>query len=72
MKTYTWYEVDGLTIYVDEENGKVHHAVDHNSENPTTLYPYEPSKFGGADNVCGFYTLKQVKDKLKNGKISFK
>ena len=40
MKTYTEHEINGLSIYVDDETGKVHHAVNWNSPNQTTLYPY--------------------------------
>ena len=72
MATYTYYEAETLTIYVDDETGKVHHAVNYNSNNPVTLYPYEPAKYGGLDNACGLYTLRQIKNRLKNGKISFK
>lgn len=72
MKTYTWYEVDNLTIYVSDDTGKVHHAVNYNSNNVVTLYPYEPCKYGGLDNCCDCYTLRQVKNRLKTGKISFK
>ena len=72
MTTYAWREVDGLTIYVDDRDGKVHHAVNYNSSNPVTLYPYESAKYGGLDNACGLYTLRQIKSRLKNGKITFK
>lgn len=72
MNTYTWYEVDNLTIYVNDETGKVHHAVDETARNRVTLYPYEPSKYGGLDNACNMYTLRQVKNRLKNGKICFR
>lgn len=40
MKTYTEHEINGMSIYVDDETGKVHHAVNWNSPNQTTLYPY--------------------------------
>lgn len=40
MKTYTEHEINGLSIYVDDETGKVHHAVNWDSPNQTTLYPY--------------------------------
>lgn len=71
MKTYTHYDINELTIYVSYDTGKVHHAVDYNSHNVVTLYPYEP-KNGGWDNVCDVYTLKQIENRLKSGKISFK
>lgn len=72
MKTYTYYEVDNLTIYVSDDTGKVHHAVNYNSSNVVTLYPYEPANGGGWDNMCDVYTLRQIKNRLKTGKISFK
>ena len=71
MKTYTGYEVGELTIYVTDGIGTVHHAVNYNDKNVVTLYPYEP-KNGGQDNVCGEYTLRQVKNRIKTGKISFR
>ena len=72
--TFTRYELSHYDIYVNDDNGKVHHAVDQNASEfkRTTLYPYEPCKNGGWDNVCDMYTLRQVKNRLDNGKISFK
>ena len=72
MNTYTAYEHDGLTIYVNDETKKVHHAVNYNSNNIVTLYPYEPAKEGGLDNAADFYTLRQVMNRMKTGKIVFK
>ena len=72
MKTYTRYEYEGYDIYVDDDTKKVHHAVKIDAPNPTTLYPYEPCKTGGLDNCCEFYTLQQVKSRMKTGKICFK
>lgn len=73
MKTYTAYEHDEFTIYVSDDTGKVHHAANYNTTqyNIKTLYPYEPAN-GGWDNACDKYTLRQIKNRLKNGKISFK
>lgn len=71
MKTYTMHDLtENFTVYVDDESKKVHHAVNWESSNPTTLYPYEPGH-GGLDNVCGVYTLRQVKNRMKKGKICF-
>lgn len=62
MKTYTEHENNGFSIYVDDETGKVHHAVNWNSLNPTTLYPYVyNSRSGVWDNVSGDYTLTGLK-----------
>lgn len=72
--TFTRYEVSHYDIYVNDDNGKVHHSVDQNASEfkKVTLYPYELSKHGGWDNVCDMYTLRQIKNRLENGKISFK
>ena len=70
--TFTRYEVGHYDVYINDDNGKVHHAVDLNARNPITLYPYEAGKYGGLDNVCDMYTLLQVKNRLKSGKICFK
>lgn len=72
MKTFTRYEVENLDIYVSDDTKKVHHAVNYNSQNPVTLYPYEPAKSGGLDNCCDTYTLRQVKNRMKTGKIIFR
>jgi hypothetical protein len=56
---------------VSDDTGKVHHAVNYNSSNVVTLYPYEAAN-GGWDNMCDVYTLRQIKNRLKTGKISFK
>ena len=72
MKTYTTHGLHFYTVYVDDETGKVHHAVNFNCSNPTTLYPYEPAKGGGLDNACGLYTLRQVRNRFQRGDIVFK
>lgn len=62
MKTYTEHEVNGLSIYVDDETGKVHHAVNWDSPNQTTLYPYAYNTRSRVwDNVSGDYTLAGLK-----------
>ena len=62
MKTYTEHEVNGLSIYVDDETGKVHHAVNYDSANQTTLYPYAYNTRSRVwDNVSGDYTLAGLK-----------
>lgn len=72
--TFTRFEVDHYDIYVNDNTGKVHHAVDQNASESkrVTLYPYEGGKYDGLDNVCDVYTLRQVKNRLQNGKICFK
>lgn len=72
MKTYTKYEYNGYDIYVSDDTNRVHHAVEIDTTNQTTLYPYEPCKTGGLDNCCEFYTLRQVKNRMKTGKIVFR
>jgi hypothetical protein len=72
MKTYTRYEHAGYDIYVSDDKNRVHHAVKIDTTNPTTLYPYEPCKTGGLDNCCDCYTLQQVKNRMKTGKIVFR
>ena len=72
MKTYTRHEYAGYDIYVSDDTSRVHHAVKINTTNPTTLYPYEPCKTGGLDNACDCYTLQQVKNRMKTGKIVFR
>lgn len=62
MSTYTEHEVNGLSIYVDDESGKVHHAVAWESQDPHTLYPYAyNSRSRVWDNVSGVYTLAGFK-----------
>lgn len=72
--TFTRYEFSHYDIYVDDETGKVHHAVDQNASEfkIRTLYPYEDGVYGGLDNVCGVYTLRQIKNRLEKGTICFK
>ena len=72
--TFTRYEVEHYDVYVNDDNGKVHHAVDINASEfrKSTLYPYEQSKQGGLDNVCDCYTLRQIQNRLKTGRIVFK
>ena len=67
MKTFTFVEYGNYTIAVSDDVNKVHHAVDNSASeyNKRTLYPYEPSKHGGLDNVCDTYTLQQVKNRMK-------
>lgn len=70
MATYTYKEnKDGFTYYIDDETGKVHHAVNYNSENVVTLYPYKPSKYGGWDNCSNEYTYKYIREKERNGTV---
>ena len=62
MKTYTEHEVNGLSIYVDDETRKVHHAVNWDSPNQATLYPYAYNTRSRVwDNVSGDYTLTGLK-----------
>ena len=62
MKTYTEYAEGDFSIYVDDETGKVHHAVNWGSSNPVTLYPYAyNSRSRVWDNVSGDYTLTGFK-----------
>lgn len=62
MKTYTEHEANGLSIYVDDETGKVHHPVNWDSANQTTLYPYAYNTRSRVwDNVSGDYTLAGLK-----------
>lgn len=72
MATYTRHEFENLDVYVSDDTNKVHHAVNYKSFNPVTLYPYEPGKYGGLDNCCNCYTLRQVKNRMKKGTICFK
>lgn len=70
--TFTSFELGKYTVYVNDDTNKVHHAVDYNSSNPRTLYPYEPGKYEGLDNVCGIYTLRQIRNRLNKGTIYFR
>ena len=77
MRTYKMHEVevDGatLTVYADAETKKVHHGVFHESRDPRTLYPYEPNPHENIlDNCTDFYTISQVREKLKRGTLVFR
>ena len=69
MKIYTWHKLCGINVAVDE-NGKVHHAV----IDGMTCWPYAPmpKKYGdGYENVCGCYTLKQMRGMINRRTVLF-
>lgn len=65
------YKIGAYHVFTDDR-GRVHHAVNYNSRNPVTLYPYEPCRAGGLDNCCGFYTVSQIRGKMRRGTICFR
>lgn len=80
MKTYTTRKVGGFTLrklgdytlYVSDDTGRVHHAVDYTSRNPVTLYPYAACRSGGYDNVCGELTVTQTRSRYSRGTLIFR
>ena len=70
MKSYTWHKLYGIDVAVDDETGKIHHAI----ASGLTCYPYAPApkKYGGGyENVCGCYTLKQARGMIKRRTLLF-
>ena len=72
MKTYTTRKLGDYTLFVNDDTGRVHHAVDSTSRNPTTLYPYAASKYGGYDNVCGELTVTQIRSRYSRNTLVFR
>ena len=76
ITTYTMHDVETkrgtLTLYVDDSTKKVHHGVYSDDKNPVTLYPYEANSRENVLDIAQYYTLAQIKSKLKNGTICFR
>ncbi|MBP5432867.1 hypothetical protein [Ruminococcus sp.] len=67
--TYTWKKIFDYDVAIDDETGKVHHAVDEKQDR--TYWPYVAAN-DGWDNAVGRYTADQFRRKIKNGTAAFK
>lgn len=72
MKTYTTRKLGNFTLFVSDDTGRVHHAVDNTSSSPITLYPYAASKSGGYDNVCDELTVTQIRSRYSRNTLIFR
>lgn len=54
---YAAYLVRGYVAYLTSEHSDC------------TLYPYEVSKYGGYDNVSGYYTPAQLRDRIRRDRV---
>ena len=68
--TYTTHEFGQYLLYVNDETGKVHHAVVYRNANWSTVYPYKRDKRRGIwNNAVDVYTLAGFRAAYRRGTV---